>query len=94
MLKMSLLAFGAMMTSNFLHAVLRSVRPDLSFDIRDESIDLLLAFQDDALALVDFIEPLFGCVSKRIQLRIPFLLMFFEKTQSHADDFAGIVVAP
>ncbi len=91
---MSLRAFGAMMTSIFLHAVLRCLRPDFGFNIRDESIDLLLALQDDALPLTDFIEPLFGCLSKRMEFRLPFLLLLFEKAQCVADDFAGVAVAP
>ncbi len=61
---------------------------------RGELTDRLLALQDDALALIDFIEPLFGCLSKRVELRLPFLLLFFQKTQSLADDFAGVAVRP
>jgi hypothetical protein len=64
------------------------------FDFRDQSANRLLAFQDDALALIDFIEPLFGCLPKRFQLRFSFLLLIFQKTQSLADDFAGVAVAP
>jgi hypothetical protein len=83
-----------MMTSIFLRAVLRSVRPDLGFNIREESIDLLLTLQDDAPSLIDFIEPLFRCLSKRTELRLTFMLLFFEQTQSLADDFAGVAVSP
>ncbi len=82
------------MTSIFLTAVLRSFRPDLGIDFRDKSAKRFIALQDDALTLIDFIEPLFGCLAKRLQLRISFLLLFFQKTQSLADDFAGVAVAP
>ncbi len=56
------------MTSNFLHAVLRGVRPDLGCNIRNESIDLLLALQNDAVAFIDFIEPQFDCLSNALSL--------------------------
>ena len=91
---MSLRAFGAMMTSIRSPAVLGSFCPNLGFDIRDKLFDRLLALQDDTLALIDFFEPLFGCLSKRLELRLPLVLLFFEKTQRSADDFAGVAVAP
>jgi hypothetical protein len=81
-----------MMTSIFLTAVLRSFRPELGPNCRNESANRLLPPQDDALALVDFIEPLFGGLPKRFQLRLAFLLLFFQKTQSIANDFAGVAV--
>jgi len=62
---MSLRAFGAMTTSIFLTAVPRNFFADLGFNIANELIDRLLALQDDALALIDFIKPLVGCLSKR-----------------------------
>src|ERR1700730_3145088 len=94
MLAMSLRAFGAMMTSIFLPAVLRGFRPDLGFDFRDKSANRLLALQDDSLALIDLIEPLGGCLPKRFQLRLARFPLCFQKTQGLADDFAGVAVAP
>src|SRR5437879_6391398 len=73
MLAMSLRALGAIRTSIFSTAVLRGFRPDLGFDFRDKSAYCLLALQDDALALIDFVEPLFGCLPKCFQLRFSFL---------------------
>jgi hypothetical protein len=72
----------------------RKFLADFGCNIRDESFDLLLTLQDDTLALFDFIEPLFGCLAKYSELGIPFLPLSFEKTQSLADDFAGVAVAP
>ncbi len=50
-----------------LDALLRGVRPALGFDVPDELIDLLFALQDDALALINFIEPLIGCNLSGVQ---------------------------
>src|ERR1019366_9771819 len=75
-------------------AVLPPFRPALGFDSGDKSANRLFSRQDDALALIDFIEPLFGGLPKCLQLRLPFLLVFFQKTQGLADDFAGVAVAP
>src|SRR5256885_14919527 len=94
MLAMSLRAFGAMMSFISLPAAPGSFCSDLAFDVREKLIDGLPVLQDDALALIDFIEAVFGCLSKRLQVRLPILLPFFEKTQRFADDFAGVAVAP
>ena len=67
MLAMSLRALGAIRISIFLTALLRSFRPDLGFDFRDKSANRLLALQDDAVALIDFIEPLFAWRPKPYQ---------------------------
>lgn len=71
----------------------KSTAPDFGFNFREELIDYLPALQDDALALIDFIEPLFGCLPKHLKLRLPLLLLFFQKAQGLADDFAGVAVA-
>ena len=70
---MSLRARGAITTSMFLPALLH----DLGFDLRDKSANRLLALQGDSLSLIDFIEPLFGCLTKRFQLRCSFVLLLF-----------------
>ncbi len=90
---MSLLAFGAMLTSIFSAAIRRSFCPDLGFNFRDKSANRLLTIQDDTLALIDFSEPLLGRLPKRFQLCLSHLFLFFQKTQGVADDFAGVAVA-
>jgi hypothetical protein len=76
---------------HFLAVAPRSFRPDLAFNFRDESANRLLAVQDDSLALIDFIESLFGCPPKRFQLRLPFLLLFLQKTQRLAYDSLALL---
>ena len=44
--------------------------------------------------MIDFIEPFFGRLAKHREPGIPFLLLSFEQTQSLADDFAGVAIAP
>src|ERR1022692_2616610 len=84
---------GGRRERHLLPAVLRRFRPDLLLDFRNELMDRLFALQDDALALIDLRETLFGGLPQ-IQFRFAHLLVFFQKTQSFTDDFAGVAIAP
>jgi hypothetical protein len=93
-LAMSPRAFGAMMTSIVSPARAGSFGPDLGFDLADELLYGFPAVEKDALSLIDFVESLSGSLPECFQLRLPFLLLFFQKAQSLADDLAGVAVAP
>src|SRR5262245_47951754 len=94
MLAMSLRAFGAMMTCTFSPAIASGFCHDLDFDVLEESVERFFALQNDALALVDVVESLFGSATKHSQLRLALLILFFQKAQGLAHDFAGVRVAP
>jgi hypothetical protein len=94
MLAMSLRAAGAMMTAIRSPALVGRFGPDLGVDLANELLYGFLAFEENALSLIDFIEALSGCLPKRSQLRLAFLLLFFQKAQSLADDLARVAVAP
>src|SRR5262249_6186685 len=91
---MSSRAFGARTSAMSSPALRDAACLDLGFNSADELRYGLAILENNALALIDLAETLFGGLPQCSQFCPPFLLLFFQKAQSLTDDLAGVAVSP
>src|SRR5262245_57802948 len=64
----------------------------LRLEFLHEQMEGFLVLDDHALALIEFVEALFGCLPECFQFGFAFFFLRFQQAQRFADNFAGVLV--